>query len=193
MNSTTRLHLTISLLIALLLPLSTQAYPSAQTHIDPPADRLPRAARANALPGGLIDDGLRGRSGPLGVVIELEDTPTALLFARAQTGGASLQAVRTAQMQLARVEQAQQSILAPLSQLGARVIYRTQRVYNGIAAHVDPAKLEQIARLPGVKAIHPLVRHQPSLSSSVPLIGAPQLWAGSGLPTPLTGAGITIA
>ena len=102
------------------------------------------------------------------MVIELGDTPSAVLFARAQSSGPSLQAERTAQLQLARVEQAQQRVLAPLSALGARVLYRTQRVYNGIAAHVDAARLEQIARLPGVKAIHPLVRHYPSLSSSVP-------------------------
>jgi subtilisin family serine protease len=193
MNSTNRLQLTVLLIVALLLPVSTQAYSSAQAHIDPPADRLPRTVLENARPDGLIDDGLRGQSGRLGVVIELADTPSALVFARAQLGEPSLQAVRTAQIQLARVEQAQQRVLAPLSALGARVLYRTQRVYNGIAAHTDATKLEQIARLPGVKAIHPLVRHYPSLDSSVPLIGAPQLWAGTGLPAALTGTGMKIA
>jgi subtilisin family serine protease len=193
MNSTRRIQLTILLLVALLFPLSAQATPAPQGHIQPTANHLSRTAIPNARPEGLIDEGLRGRSGPLGVVIELQDTPSALVFARAQRRGSSLQATQTAQLQLAQVERAQQSVLAPLSQLGAQVIYRTQRVYNGIAAHVDASKLEQIARLPGVKAIHPLVRHYPSLSSSVPLIGAPQLWAGSGLPATLTGVGIKVA
>jgi subtilisin family serine protease len=180
MNSTNRVPLTALLLIAFLFPLSTQAYPSAQSG----SSRNPR------IPAASIDGRLRGQSGPLGVVIELQGAPTTQIFAN---GGPSLQAARAAQAQLAQLDQAQQRLLAPLSRLGARVLYRTQRVYNGIAARVDPATLDQIARLPGVKAIHPLVRHTPSLDSSVPLIGSPQLWEGIGLPAPLTGAGMKIA
>jgi hypothetical protein len=113
MNSATRLHLILLLLVALLLPLSAQAHPTTQGHIPPPADRLPHAILANARPERLIDGRLRGQSGPLGVVIELEDAPSTLLFAHAQSTGASLQAERAAQIQLARVEQAQQRVQAP--------------------------------------------------------------------------------
>jgi subtilisin family serine protease len=89
--------------------------------------------------------------------------------------------VADAQRQLTRIESAQQRLLAPLAQLNATVIYRVQRVYNGIAVKVDSNRLAEIARLPGVKALHPLINKQRNNSSSVPLIGAPQLWDSAGL------------
>jgi subtilisin family serine protease len=142
-------------------------------------------------------DKLRGdlsrATGPVGVVIELEGAPTAQAYVSAQAAGPTTQATHAAQMQLARVEQAQQTLLTPLAGLGATVLYRTQRVYNGIAARVDASKLNEIAGLPGVKAIHPLIRHERSNESSVRLIGAPQLWQGAGAPPELTGAGMKIA
>lgn len=176
-----------------LTPTSTLANPAAHSHITPTANHPSRTALANDPPEGQIDSRLRSRSGTLGVVIELNDIPSTVAFARSQSSGTSVQAVQTAKTQLARVERAQQGLLAPLSALGAQVIYRTQRVYNGIAVHVDAAKLDQLAALPGVKAIHPLIKHSLELDSSVPLIGAPQLWAGTGIPAPLTGTGMKIA
>jgi subtilisin family serine protease len=185
MTRTSWICLTFLVLFSLLL---TQA-----THAQPRPPRQPGdTSEETTGQGGTINSRLRGQTGQLSVVIELADAPTAQLFARAQSGGPAAQAAQTAQAQLARVEQAQQSLLPSLAQLGARVIYRTQRVYNGIAAHVDAARLAEIARLPGVKAIHPQVKHSLNLDSSVPLIGAPQLWAGAGLQSPLTGAGIKI-
>lgn len=192
MNSSTRLQFAALLLIALLFPFSAQANLSAQGQAQPAASRLQRTVFPR--PAAQIDAELRDQAGQLSVVIELEDTPSALSFAQAQRSGLSLQATQTtAQRQLAQVERAQQRLLAPLSQLGAQVLYRTQRVYNGIAARVDASKLDQIARLPGVKAVHRLVKHRMSLSSSVPLIGAPELWEGIDLPSGLTGDGIDIA
>jgi subtilisin family serine protease len=126
-------------------------------------------------------------------VIELEGAPTAQAYVSAQAAGPTTQATRAGQMQLARVEQAQQRLLTPLAGLGATVLYRTQRVYNGIAARVDASKLNEIAGLPGVKAIHPLIRHERSNEFSVRLIGAPSLWQGAGAPPELTGAGLKIA
>lgn len=187
------LRLSALVVIAFLVSFSAQAHSAAQSQASGVGQPVRGAFLRDAPPEGRIDDRLRGRSGPSGVVIELDDPPTAVVFARAQAGGPAPRATQLAQAQLARVERAQDALLTPLAQLGAQVIYRTQRVYNGIAVRVDASRLEQIARLPGVRAIHPLIRHTPSLDSSVPLIGAPQLWAGVDLPAPLTGAGLKIA
>ena len=93
---------------------------------------------------------------------------------------------------LARVDAAQRDLLPRLAQLDATVLYRTQRVYNGVATLIDPAHLAELARLPGVKAVHPLTPKTPDLSRSAPHIGAPALWQGlSGLPA-VQGEGIRI-
>jgi subtilisin family serine protease len=138
--------------------------------------------------------------GRVGVMIELADEPTAQSYARALAAplavralgaGVTAEADSAARLELSRVEAAQQSILPALAgaAIGAEVIYRVQRVYNGIAAYVDVARVDAIRRLPGVKAVHPLVPDHLALTSSVPWIGAPQVWQGIGN---ATGTGVSI-
>ncbi len=170
--------LTVFVLLTLLaIPFTTAAAPGTSQG-DP--DRSPAAK---------IDRSLLQQRGSAKVVIELADAPTAQTYADAQARGLALQAVADAQRQLTRIESAQQRLLSPLAKLNATVIYRVQRVYNGIAVKVDSNRLAAIAALPGVKALHPLISKQRNNSSSVPLIGAPQLW-GAG--TPLTGTNIKV-
>jgi subtilisin family serine protease len=165
------LTLTVFVLLTLLaIPFTTAAAPGAAQG-DP-----------DLRPAGKIDTALRRqRTGPAKIVIELADAPATQAFAAAQAHGSAPQAIAAAQRQVARIESAQQALLAPLAQANATVIYRVQRVYNGIAAIVDSRKLAEIARLPGVKALHPLITKHLDNSSSVPLIGAPQLWDSAGL------------
>jgi subtilisin family serine protease len=165
------LSLTVfALLMLLAIPFTSAAAPGA-SQADP-----------DLRPARMIDSALlRKRTGPVKIVIELADAPATQAFAAAQAQGAAPQATLVAQRQLARIESAQQALLAPLARANATVIYRVQRVYNGIAAIVDASKLAEIARLPGVKALHPLITKHLDNNSSVPLIGAPQLWDSAGL------------
>ncbi len=189
----------ILLLVALVvLPFSLQAQQPDSSRTQPTGGNRLVAQQALSEGEGTeadakIDAALIGSSGLARIVIELDAAPTAEVYARTLAGGATLQATRDAQVQLARVEQAQQRLLTPLAGMGATVIYRTQRVYNGIAVHVDSNRLSEIASLPGVKGIHRLARHYPDLESSVPLIGAPELWQGSGALPELTGTGLKVA
>jgi subtilisin family serine protease len=180
-------------IVALLIPIAGLAQPSSGP-AQQSRGRLPQRQRPDFSGIQVQRPPHLNRAAPSGstsVVIELADEPTTVLFARASAGGQSLQsATSAAQSQLARIERAQQQLLAPLARLGARVLYRNQRVYNGIATLVDRGKLGELAQLPGVKTIRPLIAKQLDLSSSVPLIGAPQLW-NSGGPN-LTGQGIKI-
>ncbi len=138
--------------------------------------------------------------GRVGVVIELAGEPTARTYARTLAATAAVralgadvtaQATVAAQRQLAQVEAAQHSLLPLLAApaIGAEIIYRVQRVYDGIVAYVDPTRIDAIRQLPGVKAIHPLVPDRMLLTSSVPWIGAPQVWQGIGN---ATGANVSI-
>jgi len=129
------------------------------------------------------------------VMVEFDAPPTARIYAAALAadpvnGRAS--ATRAAQAHLARLDAAQRELLPRLAQVDATVLYRTQRVYNGIALRIDRAHLAGLAQLPGVKAVHPLRPKTPDLTHSTPHIGGPALWAGlAGLPA-VQGEGIRI-
>ena len=71
------------------------------------------------------------------------------------------------------------------------VIYRVQRVLNGIAVYTTTSQVAALRRLPGVTAIRPMTPKYRSNATSVPLIGAPQVWnASQGIKA--TGTGVKI-
>jgi subtilisin family serine protease len=102
------------------------------------------------------------------------------------------QAASAAQAHIARLDQVQRGMVELLTgpEIAADLIYRVQRVYNGIAVQVDGASLDRIRALPGVKAVHPLVPKRMENFTSVPFIGAPQVWGGLG--GGATGAGVKV-
>jgi len=116
--------------------------------------------------------------GTVGVVVELEDAPAALIYA--QTTGA--QAAKAAFNQVAAIQQKQADFVNALQAGGvhATELYRIQKVYNGIWMNVDSKDLTKLVTMPGVKAIHPMIPKTLDHTTSVPLIGAPQVWGGSG-------------
>jgi subtilisin family serine protease len=136
-----------------------------------------------------LDNLLSELSGRVEVVVELSDTPAtevyALELARPSISAeqATARAAAVAQQHLAQIESAQRTLQTRLESpaIGAKVLYRTQRVFNGIAVRVDAEKIDQIRELPGVTAVFPLIPHELDNSTSVPLIGAPALWEPTGL------------
>ncbi|GAB4214115.1 MAG: hypothetical protein OHK0022_52190 [Roseiflexaceae bacterium] len=186
-------------MITLALPISSSAQQGTQgtqgstdaTTGDGPslkmADRGMRALRTWTGP-------LAKTQGTVKAVIELEDTPSIVTFAQGRKRGLAInQAGLASQSQFAKIDRSQRQLLAPLSGLNAKVIYRVQRAYNGIAVTVDASKLSQIARLPGVKAIHPLITKKLHHTGSVPLIGAPQVWSQTVGSDKAIGTGVSIA
>ena len=136
--------------------------------------------------------------GRVPVMIELSDPPAAVVWAQTLAApvhalelDARAAAVTAARTQLARIEQAQQDVVQALpDQVGAALLYRVQRVYNGVAVEVDASQVEALRELPGVKDVHPLRPKRLANSTSVPFIGAPQVWDSTGLN--VTGTGIRI-
>lgn len=126
------------------------------------------------------------------VVLELADPPLTQVYAGLQHQAVNAAAVaEITQAQLAQIESAQAALLPAVAALGGDLLFRNQRVYNGIALRVDEARLPQLAQLPGVLAVHRLTPKLPH-SSSPPLMGAPLLWQEGGR-AGVTGAGVTIA
>ncbi|MBI4927089.1 MAG: S8 family serine peptidase [Anaerolineae bacterium] len=123
---------------------------------------------------------LLDKGGPANIVVELLAKPTTVVFDEVKKDPAlsSLTPSRAAINQLNVVKNQQESLLASMKQanIEATELYRTQRVYNGIAMRVDAAKIKDIASLPGVKAVHRLLTKELDNNYSVPLISAPQAW-----------------
>ncbi|MDX9991433.1 MAG: S8 family serine peptidase [Anaerolineales bacterium] len=121
--------------------------------------------------------------GPVGVVVELASTPAALSYAQAKEKSLSPQAlasVTKTQVSLVRNEQDKFASALKSKDIKVNELFRTQRIYNGIWLYVDASQVAQLAKMPGVKALHPMVPKEIEHTTSVPLVGALQAWAGSG-------------
>ncbi len=167
-----------------------------------------RAAGGPGSPGRAADAALVKRGftvnadGRVGAMVELVE-PSAVetylhsrIATAAGTGAQASPAIAAqaaaARAQIAHLDQVQRDMAGVLAGPGiaADLIYRVQRVYNGIAVRVDGAALDRIRALPGVKAVHPLVPKRLDNFTSVPFIGAPQVWGGVG--GGATGAGVKV-
>lgn len=131
-------------------------------------------------------------AGRIGVVVRLDAPSVVDVYAAQQAAGSVTAADLAAatQAQLAAVEQTQQAFLAQLAGHDAQLIYRVQRVYNGVAVRVPADTLTDLAALPGVRSIHPLIPKTPDNSRAVPRIGAWNAWQAA---SALTGDGVTLA
>ncbi len=158
----------------------------AQAAGDSAMTRL-RATRASANPNRTV-----------AVMIELEDEPAALIYVRQRELGAvngpsaaRAQAVDASSRHASRIKDKQRALARTLRSPGFAVteICRVHRAYNGIAVNAPIDKIDDIAKLPGVKAVHRLVPKSLALADSVEFSQAPEFWTG--LPGS-TGAGVSI-
>jgi uncharacterized repeat protein (TIGR01451 family) len=141
----------------------------------------------------------KGPIGPIPVFVELTGPPATDSWAAATRSGGLRDAASRARATAASTSQvdanmAEQARLAPrLAALGAREIYRVQRVLNGIAVMAAPGSLDALRKLPGVRSVRPIQLEVPTNSTSVPFLGIPQIWENSlGLSTAAKGEGIRI-
>lgn len=122
---------------------------------------------------------LADRKGPVGVVVEFETEPAALLYARSQ-GLLQGEMSSLTQTHIAQVEEEQETFLSALRKqnIQAQELFRTQKVFNGVWLRLEAKDVAKLRTLPGVKAIHPIIPKTLDHTTSVPLIGAPQIWGG---------------
>ena len=141
--------------------------------------------------------------GRLQVLVEFADVPAARVYGdtlrqslaqRRSPAVAEAAAVSAARSQIGRIVPIQENFKSALRNVNNPVIlYQVQKAYNGIALQIDGADFGKLRRLPGVRAVHILETEYPTNSTSVPFIGAPNLWGNTlGLPSSLTGTGIRI-
>lgn len=122
------------------------------------------------------------------VVVELESEPAVAVWAAQPPsrgdGPTELSARASAVARhLATLEVEQDRFLASLRALPEppEVLYRLQRLFNGVALRLTERQLDAVKTLPGFKAVHPLPLLEPGLVSTAPLVGAPRVWSQPGL------------
>ncbi|MGH2731326.1 MAG: S8 family serine peptidase, partial [Actinomycetota bacterium] len=83
----------------------------------------------------------------------------------------------------------QEDALQAARRLGGRIAYRYTRVVNGFSAEMSARAAAALAERDDVRAVSPVPVIRPALESSVPFIGAPEVWGDLGV----KGKGMTIA
>jgi subtilisin family serine protease len=148
-------------------------------------------ASALALPApvtGSQPSSLQMQVGQVQVAVRLADAPLALAVgANAKRVGSTLTLAQR-QAYMASIKSKQDALMAQIRALGGTELARVGKAYNALVISADASKLAQIAQLPGVTALRPVVDHQISLTTTVPYVGAKALQDLG-----LTGAGVKIA
>ena len=62
---------------------------------------------------------------------------------------------------------------------GSNVLYRTHALLAGVGVYTNVANVSALQRIAGVTAVYPIAPKTPSLSYSVQLVHAPQVWSTS--------------
>lgn len=147
-----------------------------------------------------IDRRLQAASGPVDVWVTM-DTPSlaaqqAKLAVSAGVEKAkqlSASAEKTAVAEsLAKYRQdvrtQQDKVALSLTSVGAEELARVHVAHNAIAVRVDAAQLEQIALIPGVAKVRPVIHYEMTLSETVPYVGGTAVQQ-----TGKDGSGVTVA
>jgi subtilisin family serine protease len=154
----------------------------------------PRVAAARTGPSGSaamtagvdagVDPSLRGRTGQVTVMVQLDDAPAASAYAKAASRG-HRSAVLAFRSQTKTVQSRQRSIESALGRTSTRgrLLYAMHALYAGVALTTDASRLDALAALPGVKAIHPLTPKRltdEATFDDLAKVGAPEVWQATG-------------
>ena len=163
--------------------------------------------------GAALDRRLRRASGPVDVWVALDqnslartrailaaNTGVPRMRALASRSGEGVRSGEPASIAAAMASQrssilAQQAtVSARLSSLGATKLASVSVAHNAIAINVDASQLAQIAAMPGVKSVRPVVHYEMHLNSTVPYIGGTAVQAlgfdGTGVRVAVLDSGI---
>lgn len=159
---------------------------------------------AQPAPAGItvdrIDRRLRGATGPVDVWVTM-DAPSLAAQQAKLAGTAGVEKAKqlaTGSNKAAYAEPlakyrsdlaAQQNKMAvSLASVGAEELARVQVAHNAIAVRVDASQLGQLALIPGVARVRPVINYEMDLSETVPYVGGAAVQA-----TGTDGTGITVA
>ena len=165
------------------------------------ADGRATALRQMTAPvAAVVDPRLKATKGKVDVWVQLDVNSVArarALLNKGESGRARALSSRTGEgrtMAAAMVAQrasvmAQQAATADrMSALGAKELGRVQVAHNAIAVTIDAARLPDLAKMPGVVRVRPVIHYEMHLSETVPYVGGAAVQAGGA-----DGTGVRIA
>jgi subtilisin family serine protease len=138
-----------------------------------PAHHIP-LSKAAATGAQLRSPGVPARGG-YGFLLELGTHPTGRAYEMNLSRGRSA-ADAAAATELATVRAAESRVIAALPS-GSHVLYQTHALLAGVGVYTNVANLPALQRIAGVTAVYPIAPKTPSLSYSVQLVHAPQVWS----------------
>jgi len=127
--------------------------------------------------------------GSYAFLLKLGIQPTGLAYEASLPLGKSA-ARAAAKQQLTTVRAAESRVIAALPS-SSHVLYQTHAVLAGVAVLTNVKNLPALQRISGVRAVYAIAPKKPSLSYSVELVHAPQVWDAGNYGD--TGAGSSIA
>lgn len=176
---------------ALLFLVTAMTVERPQAGVGSEGGRLADAS-ALAVPGGplavTVDPRLKTARGPIEVVVGLVDPPLAVAHGRnfKQLGGALNPAQQRAYLR--QLGQKQDALMGHIRGLGGRELGRVSKAHNAVAIAIDASRIKDVAALPGVRTVRPLIHYRFELGETVPYVGASALHAAG-----LDGTGVRIA
>src|SRR6266550_6978725 len=136
---------------------------------------------------------------PGSFIVELSNDPLSKTYSHLKGLKANAASIKItiAQQRLALINQQDAVIVSlPASVKNKNTLNKIRRysnVLNGFALTMNPSEVAQVKKMQGVKRIVAIEKVHADLMDSVPLINAPQVWAGAVGGASIAGKGITIA
>lgn len=122
---------------------------------------------------------------PVTVIVELSGDPVAVVEAKSS---AKLSKTEKASIR-ASLKKKQDALAKQIVTRGGRVESQMQSAFNGMRVQTTRKAVADLAKLPGVTAVHSVKTFEPSNAVSVPYLGVPQVWQSTGY----TGQGVKVA
>ncbi|HZA94512.1 MAG TPA: S8 family serine peptidase, partial [Burkholderiaceae bacterium] len=157
-----------------------------------------------AAPSGIVmnrvDRRLAAARGSIDVWVSLEQNSVAAQSAAlAETsgmstaeGGEMVRAMRAVRQGAAehrkRISESQAGVASSVAALGGSELARVQVAHNAIAVRIDASQLTQLAAVPGVAKVTPVLNYEMTLTETVPYVGAAAVHAGG-----RDGSGVKVA
>src|SRR2546428_2279993 len=76
---------------------------------------------------------------------------------------------------LAQLKSKQDAVMAQVAAMGGVELARVSKAHNAVVVQIDAQRLPDVARLPGVTKVRPVIDYEAALSDTVPYIGAKAL------------------
>jgi subtilisin family serine protease len=171
--------------LALAIATPTAALAAAPSHSDPTS----KFQKSGSAPGTPVGTKFRpmavGADGKVTVIVEMKGDPTSVAQAKK---GTKLTAAERSSIK-STLQKQQDAIAGSIKADGGKIEFTMQSAYNGIQLTIPANKINALATLPNVVAVHKVQSYKVDNAVSIPFLGIPQVWQNTGY----TGQGVKVA